>query len=87
MLGTLFSFRGRINRLQFFLGLLGLIAAIVVPLVIAVVIGGSHPTAGAGGRRAGDCRGHPLGGSRARLDRPVAPGAAFPGYWLERRWT
>jgi uncharacterized membrane protein YhaH (DUF805 family) len=41
MLGAVFSFRGRLNRLQYFGGLCGLTAAVVVAVVIAVLSVGS----------------------------------------------
>lgn len=50
MLEALFSFRGRINRLQYFLGSIGLGAALMVVLVGAgMALGGSGSVSGLGG--------------------------------------
>ena len=46
MLAAVFGFRGRINRLQYFLGALALGAALVVPLLLIVGSIGLHAAAG-----------------------------------------
>ena len=48
MLGSAFSFRGRIGRLQYFMGVLATAAAFVLPIIVILGVLGVHDVASAG---------------------------------------